>query len=129
MLFKREELTTEQYTAILMIASGKSNASVAKECGVSTRTVERWRVLPTFKTLVKEAILDIYDAAIAELILGAKEATRQLIQIIEDEETPRKTKVVAINSLLNQAAKYKSVLLEERLEKLESSLDDNLIQD
>jgi hypothetical protein len=120
----RDEITPIQYRAICLLASGQNCTRVAEEAGVTVRTVERWKADPSFKKVLRETIIHAYDAALGELALGANLAIKELIHIIEDEDTPRKTKLGAISLLLTHLSKYKNLILEEKLEAIEASLDD-----
>ena len=66
-----EVLTPEQYRALVQIAAGYSNAEVAATNNVSTKTIENWRKLPKFKQLLREALSQCFDAAVAELSRSA----------------------------------------------------------
>lgn len=120
-----EDISIAQYKALCLLASGKSNEEVAREAGVSTRTIERWKKDPRFEKHLREASAKMFDCAIAELCSSAVETAKELRQIILDEDTPKRVKVSAIQVLLSTAARAKESLLEERLEKLEAALDGN----
>lgn len=118
-----EELTPIQNQALCLLAAGYNKQEVASLTEINTRTLTRWEKEPNFKKMLKEAVAKIYDAAIAELVSGSREAARQLKNIIHDPDVPSRVKVTAIQVLLNNAAKAKDDLLEERLEAVEALLD------
>lgn len=118
-----EEISPNQNQALCLLAAGYSAEEIAKSLGVSRRTIDNWKKLPNFKKLLRKAIAATYEAAIAELICGSREAAIELKTIISDPETPRAVKVRAISVLLGTAAKIKDLELEERLEYLESFIE------
>ena len=118
-----EELTPTQNQALCLLAAGYDKHEVASVSGITIRTLDRWRKNPEFDKLLKQAIRKTYDAAIAELVSGSREAARTLKSIISDPNVPSRVKVTGIQVLLNNAARVKDDLLEERLEAVEAILD------
>jgi DNA-binding MurR/RpiR family transcriptional regulator len=119
-------LTPIQNEALCLLAAGYSRDHVAQKTGVSKVTINRWATQPDFKILLRDAVVQVYDAAIAELVSGSREAARELKAIITDPDTPKRVKVSAIQVLLTTAAKVKEAALEERIEAIEAALDDNI---
>jgi hypothetical protein len=122
-----EELTPQQYRAITLIAAGYSNSEVAQESNLSIKTIETWRKLPQFKQLLREALSQCFDAAIAELVLHSQQAAKELSRIAFDVDTPSRVRVSAITAMLTFASKAKDAHLESRLEQLEKQLQDGAI--
>lgn len=118
-----ETLTPAQNLALCLLASGYSTKEVAEQAGVTSKTIERWKSKPNFEKLLRDAIAKTYDAAVAELCSGARDAAKELKRIINDPDVPSRTKVTAISVLLSNASKAKDTILEERLERVENSLD------
>ena len=109
-----------QIKALCLIAAGNSSNDVVAQTGVTKRTIDRWRTQPEFKRMLQNAMAEMYDSAVAELVLGARDAAKILKEIINNEEVPTKNKISAINILLSNAARAKDGILEQRLERLES---------
>jgi uncharacterized heparinase superfamily protein len=122
-----ENLTPQQYGVLAEIAAGRSNAEVAKKYGVTVKSIENWRKLPRFKELLREALSQCFDAAVAELVLQSQNAARQLNSIIEDPDTPSRVRVSAIVAMLTFASKAKDAHLETRLENIEKLLENDFI--
>jgi hypothetical protein len=122
-----EELTPQQYRAITLIAAGYSNPEVAQETNLSVKTIEAWRKLPQFKTLLRDALSQCFDAAIAELVLHSQQAAKELSRIAFDTDTPSRVRVSAITAMLTFASKAKDAHLESRLEQLEKQLEHGAI--
>ncbi len=123
-----KDLTPNQTKALCMVAANHCRDEVAAACGITTRTLDKWKQLENFQALLRKAVAATYDAAIAELVLGSQESARELRKLILDPDTPGRTKVSAISVLLTNAAKAKEALLEERLERLEANLDEDIIE-
>jgi hypothetical protein len=118
------EITPIQMQALCLLAAGNTKAEVSKIKNISASTLERWCKLPDFNKLLKKSVIDCYNAALAELCEGAKDAVKELRNIITSEKTPVRVKVQAINVLLTNAARAKDLILEERLESLENDLNE-----
>lgn len=118
-----ESLTSYQNKALCLLAAGYKLDEVVAETGIPKRTLSRWKTDPKFKILLQQAVAATYDAAVAELVSGSRDAAKKLKEIIDDPDVPSKNKISAISVLLNHAAKAKEALLESRLERVEESLD------
>ncbi len=125
-IFAVKDLTPNQTKALCMLAANHCRDEVAQACGITTRTLDKWKQLENFQELLRKAVAATYDAAVAELVLGSQAAARELRMLIIDPDTPGRTKVSAISVLLTNAAKAKEHLLEERLERIEVSLNDDI---
>ncbi|BAY67209.1 hypothetical protein NIES22_73720 (plasmid) [Calothrix brevissima NIES-22] len=119
-------LSPIQNEALVLLACGYSRDDVAAKTGVSKSTINRWAIQPNFKAMLRDAVVQSYDAAIAELVSGSREAAKELKAIITDPDTPKRVKVSAIQVLLTTAAKVKESALEERLEAIEAALDGDI---
>jgi Bacterial regulatory proteins, luxR family len=118
-----EELTPKQCIALTSLAAGASNKEAAEAAGVALRTVESWKSNPQFKKMLRVAVNQMFDAALAQLVSGSQEAVKELRNIITNPETPSRTKVTAIGVLLDNAVKVKNWHLEDRLARVEGTLD------
>jgi DNA-binding transcriptional MerR regulator len=119
-----ETLSPNQTQALSLIAANYSKEEVARQTGVTIRTLDRWRKQPEFQRLLRDAIARTFDAAVAELVVGAQESARELKRIISDPDVPSRTKVTAIGVLFANGSKAKDWALEERLSRLEMLLED-----
>ncbi|WP_414589130.1 hypothetical protein [Scytonema sp. PCC 10023] len=123
-----KDLTPNQMKALCMLAANYDRHEVAQACDITTRTLDKWRRLENFQELLRKAVVATYDAAISELVLGCQESAKELRKIILDPDTPSRTKVSAISVLLTNAAKAKEHLLEDRLERIEASLNGDITE-
>jgi len=101
----------------------RTQEEAAREAGCAVSSIEKWRKKPDFARLLKQSIAKVYDATLAEIVLGSMSAAKALRQIIDDDETPSRVKISAIATLLGHAEKAKQSALEERLERIEGLLD------
>ena len=122
------DLEYKKKIALAHLAAGKTLKVAAEKSGLTQPTISKLRDSPTGQKLIRQAVVQIYDASVAELSLGCMEAVTELRQIINDSEVSAKVKITAINTLLQFAAKAKDALIEERLENIEGLLDEREIQ-
>lgn len=120
-------LEPQQYRALVQLAAGNTNSAVAKSLNISIKTIEHWRKSPQFKQLLREALGQCFDAAMAELVQHSQEAVKELNRIALDPSVPARVRVSAIGTMLTFAAKTKESHLESRLEALERQLENGFI--
>lgn len=118
-----EQVSSKQQLALIRLACGDSNAAAASAAGVSLSCLEKWKQKPGFQKLLRNAVAEIFDSAIAELVSGSRDAAIELKRIINDPNTGDRTKIAAIQCLLGAAEKCKRWQLEARLERVEELLD------
>ncbi|MCV3214504.1 hypothetical protein OGM63_13445 [Plectonema radiosum NIES-515] len=116
-------MTPLQYSALTQILAGYSTATVAKNTGLTIKSIERWRQLPRFKALMREAMSAMFTAAVAEIVLHSQQAAKELCMIALDSEVPSRVRVSAITAMLNVAGKAHDAHLQSRLEKLEEEIN------
>ncbi len=102
-IFAVKDLTPNQTKALCMLAANHCRDEVAQACGITTRTLDKWKQLENFQELLRKAVAATYDAAVAELVLGSQAAARELRMLIIDPDTTGRTKVSAISVLLTNA--------------------------
>ena len=118
-----DNLHYQQYRALCVLIAGGSVEAAAQAGEVSVAAIKKWKQHPTFKRKLKDAIVKVYDAALAEIVLGAKDAVRELNSIIINPETSDRVKVTAIGTLLTHAANAKQLVIDERVAALEVALN------
>jgi transcriptional regulator with XRE-family HTH domain len=122
---RRESLNYQQYKAVAMLAAGCGRDEIAKELKVSLPTVNKWAEREDFKVTLRDALSRIFDAAISELMLSTQDAIKELNKLALDPDTPARTRVSAINTILTFTFKAKELQLEERIEALEKMVNNN----
>ena len=119
------EITYKKSVVICQLAGGATNKKAAEVAGVSLSCVEKWKKSPDFKEELQKACNRLYEASMAEIMLGVTDAARELNRIITDPKTSDRNKISAAQILFNQANRLKEWQLEERLDTIELRLDDN----
>lgn len=123
------EFNAKQQVALCQLAAGATNAEAAAAAGVSLSCVEKWKQKPDFQQQLKTAVMGVFDAAIAELVSGSRDAAKELKRIIGDPNVSDRVKVSAIQTLFSTAEKCKQWQLEARLERVEGLLDAESTED
>lgn len=122
-------LTPQQYKAITFLGAGYTAKQTAEKLGLSTKTIENWRkIKPGFRRLIREAQVQQFDAAMAEIVSQSQALASELTRIALDPETPTRTRITAILGALNIAKSVKDSILEERLENLEREFTNDTIE-
>lgn len=100
------ELDPTKHKVILLLATGISVREVAEKTGISSSTINRIKSDPNCRKKLREAVDAIFHSGLSKLFLGIELAINKLIEIIESEETPDRTKLRAIEILLNSSVSF-----------------------
>lgn len=100
------ELDPTKHKVILLLATGLSVREITKKTGMSSSTINRMKADPNCRKKLSEAIDVIFHSGLSKLSLGVEIAINKLIEIIESEETPDRTKLRAIEVLLNSSINF-----------------------
>ena len=118
-----KDIDIRKSLAISYLACGVSITDTASALNISVSTIEKWRVGEDFKTLLREAVRVIQDAAIAKMSIKLVECADELTRIAISPEVSDRVKISAIQLIFNQLEKARNWELEERLEKVENLLE------
>lgn len=118
-----DDLNYPQYKALCCLVAGGSLQDAANEAGVALITVKKWKARPDFKRKLRDSLIKIYEAGLAEILLGASEAAKELRAIISNPECSDRVKVSAITALFTQATNAKNLVIDERVSALENALN------
>jgi hypothetical protein len=80
-------LSPQQWTAIGLLVSGKRQAEVAQEIGVSQETLSRWRNSPIYMAALNQAIRDCYAGTVGmvrNVVGDAVDALKGCLQSEDD---------------------------------------------
>ncbi len=66
-LMRSDELDPQQAQAVRLLASGERQVDVAKEVGVTVRTIQRWRERPVFRLALATAMDEVHADYMATL--------------------------------------------------------------
>ena len=116
-------LNYPQYKALCCLVAGGTLQDAAYEAGVSLPTIKRWKASPDFKRKLRDSLVKVYEAGLAETLLGFSEAAKELRSIITNSETSDRVKVSAITALFAQASNAKQLIIDERVTTLEAALN------
>jgi transposase-like protein len=122
---EKEELTSKQQQAILLLAKGSTIVDAAKDIGISEKTLDRWKKLPEFKAALRLAEDELYSEALTRLKCEASKAIDTLVACMEKDEVAPYVRVQAASKILDaslQAAKVRE--LEALLASFEERLQD-----
>ena len=116
-------LTTKQQAALLALVSCATLGDAAKQCGVSEVTLWRWQQEPAFQHAYAAARRKALEQAFATLQANCGEATRTLVSLLQDTNTPPAVRVSACRSVLEYALRGTELIdLNARLSALEAQL-------
>ena len=97
-----DELSPNQLKAIELIVFGAPTMKVAKECKVTQRTIWNWRnINPLFRQEEDRRKREIYEEFRGSLRGMIAKATKNLIGLLENPETPAPTGLKAIELIAN----------------------------
>ncbi len=115
-----EELSPKQERAALLLASGKSQAEAAKECGAGTRTIRTWVSQPDFSRRVSEIRFQLTNQALGMLVDGMTSAASTLGYLTRKGKSEM-CRLSAARAILEMGTRLReTVELEERILALEN---------
>lgn len=120
----RPEATKQR--ALDHLLQGKSIRAVAELVEVSEATIDKWLRDPGFRSELLERSRAISDASMSALISANTKATAKLVELISSEDPT--IAIRACLAVLNTSQKWLSSDLQERVQKLESILNELIKQ-
>ncbi len=116
------DLNPKQYRAALIILSGGSVLDAAKDCNTTEDSIRKWRQLPEFQKLLTRAATEVFNTGLNKILLLVDKAILELEAILVNPETSDRTKLQAIQLILNHSTLAKNLNIEQRIEKIEEIL-------
>jgi len=111
-----------QAVAVAGLAAGLTMTEVARQAGVSDRTIRRWLKRDAFRRRVEDARTELITGTVGKLADSAGEAVATLRQLLR-EGNPPATRLGAARAILEMASRYReSEELERRLTVLEEAV-------
>ena len=111
-----------QAVAVAGLAAGLTMTEVARQAGVSDRTIRRWLKRDAFRRRVEDARTELITGTVGKLADSAGEAVATLRQLLR-EGNPPATRLGAARVILEMASRYReSEELERRLTVLEEAV-------
>ena len=114
---KREE-------AVAALLTHRNVEDAARAAGVGVSTLLRWMKEPEFEAAYREARRAAFGQSVARLQQASSAAVSTLLKVMLDPATPPATKVRAVDSVLDHAAKAIEIEdIEARLTDLERTAE------
>ena len=115
---KREE-------AVAALLTHRNVEDAARAAGVGVSTLLRWMKEPEFEAAYREARRAAFGQSVARLQQASSAAVSTLLKVMLDPATPPATKVRAVDSVLDRAAKAIEIEgIEARLTELERTAEE-----
>lgn len=110
---------------ILAFLSNRKTSQIAKQTGLSQRTIERYKKDPELQTILRDRRAEMFKEvtdALHEILIPA---ARELHKIVNDPDVAAQTKVYAINSAYQQYRSMTEIAdIQARLKALEDAKDE-----
>lgn len=117
------DLTEPQRRAVEMLAAGTEPVTVADACGVSARTLRRWRNRPEFAAAVADAVAGTFADARSAVLAASVTAATVARSLMADDRTPAAVRARLALGLLDLARDMHADNLADRLDRLEAMWD------
>jgi len=115
--------------AIAALLTQRNTEDAARAVGISVSTLLRWMKEPEFKAAYREARRIAFGQSVARLQQAASAAVSILLKVMVDPATPPATKVKAVDSVLDHAARAIEIEdLDARLTDLERIAESTKVQ-
>lgn len=115
---KKEKEYSEQIINAFLLCN--TDTEIAEKCNISRSTVFRYKNSREFKEILKARKTQYITQTVSNMQMKMNACVNELFSIIQDEETPKQTKVNAIQVLFTQCRTWTETTdILERLEALE----------
>lgn len=116
-----QALSPKQEMLIAELIGGNNITIAAKVAGIGDKTARRWLKLPHFQQAYKAAQKQVFETALAALLLKVEKAVDTLDRNMDSVEAPAAAQIRAAQIVLEQANNvHKMREMEERLGALEN---------
>jgi len=108
--------------AIAALLTQRNIEEAARTAGIGTQTLLRWLKVPEFEIAYREARRAAFGQSIARLQQASSAAVSTLLKVMIDPNSPASTRVRAVDSILDHAAKAIEIEdIEVRVAQLEAA--------
>ena len=119
---KNENMTKYPENVILAFLTTRRTADIAKQTGLSQRTIERYKKDPELQKILRDRQAEMFKDVTDTLQKILLPAITELEKIIKDPEVVPQTKIYAINSLFQQFRSMTEIAdIQARLTALEDA--------
>lgn len=120
---KDDKLTSRQKRAIASLLSTQTISEASGMTGVSTRTLQRWLLDPTFRAELTKQETEALSVVSRRLVTLADVAVETIKDILSDREIPAGVKLRASEAVLSNLLRLRELVdLDKRLTALEGRI-------
>lgn len=94
-------LAGTQLQAIGALLAGQSAATVARDCGISDRTLRNWLRQPGFRAALVDGQSQLLNQTYLQLAAAATEAVQALVEVCQDSNQRGSVRVAAAGKILD----------------------------
>lgn len=121
-----DKLSKKQADFLLALLNSDSIVEASKKAGIANQTAHKYLNDPTFKEEYRKIRREAFEQATSKIVDSVDEAVEVLREVMRDKEEVGATRVQASRTILANAFKsYEMQEVEERLERIESLLEDD----
>ena len=126
---KSNELTPKQILFVNEYAQNSNVAKVCRDLGISTKTAFCWLKQEKVKTEIDKRLALLSNKAMQKLQIATEKAVDTLLSILEDSKTSNFEKIKASETILKSSVKAYEVRAIEKIDRLETFLQEELSND
>lgn len=116
-------LTPNQRRALAALLTCKSRVDAARQCGLSTKTLQEYEKIPEFADALERGRRDALADAAHRMAAGYTQTVDALQDIVNNPDTADASRVAAARALLDYGLKFAELTdINKRLDKLEELL-------
>lgn len=117
-------ITEKQERFIETYLQSKTISETIRKLGISRKTAYTYLDNKEVQTIIRDRKMEILKDTTLYMENNLKQASEQLIQIINDKKTPQSVKVQAINSLFsNYQRLFENIEVETQIDEIKEQLE------
>ena len=117
-------ITEKQERFIETYLQSKTISETIRKLGISRKTAYTYLDNKEVQTIIRDRKMEILKDTTLYMENNLKQASEQLIQIINDKKTPQSVRVQAINSLFSNYQKlFENIEVETQIDEIKEQLE------
>lgn len=117
-------ITEKQERFIETYLQSKTISETIRKLGISRKTAYSYLDNKEVQTIIRDRKMEILKDTTLYMENNLKQASEQLIQIINDKKTPQSVRVQAINSLFSNYQKlFENIEVETQIDEIKEQLE------
>lgn len=121
---KSKVLSVDQQRALELLLLGRTHLDVAKEVGVASFTLTRWKRLPEFKQALEEVRAAAFDGLVESINALTDEAVATISEMMRDRDTPPQVRLSAARMIVETSIKVRETQqLADEIEAIKARLE------